>query len=277
MMAAAATAGEVELVGASPRPSRGRRRGAAARRRRAPDHRPRRRGAPRPGAARRGRHRHRPLSGLSDRSTGADDGSHDHRAGRSSIEETIFREPLHARLRTGPMGADIRVRGARAAISGVDGLRAAPVMATDIRASVSLVLAGPRGRGPDGDSAPSTISTEAMSGWSRSCAPAARASNGVPVSDAGRTAQIKATDDEDPGGLRVGVARGADAAGGGHLSGAGKAFRRAVSPHIGGQARGRDPRQVDCALVFEDVASARALEIAAWAAKGECRAHDHRQ
>ena len=41
-------------------------------------------------------------------------------------------------------------------------------------------------------------------------------------------------------------------------------FRR----HIGGQARGRDPRQVDCALVFEDVASARALEIGGLGGKG---------
>ena len=62
--------------------------------------------------------------------------------GRSSIEETIFENRFMHVSELARMGADIRVRGARAAISGVDGLRAAPVMATDIRASVSLVLAG---------------------------------------------------------------------------------------------------------------------------------------
>ncbi|MCG6867763.1 MAG: UDP-N-acetylglucosamine 1-carboxyvinyltransferase, partial [Gammaproteobacteria bacterium] len=40
------------------------------------------------------------------------------------------------------MGADIQVRGNTAFIRGVAGLRAAPVMATDLRASASLILAG---------------------------------------------------------------------------------------------------------------------------------------
>jgi len=40
------------------------------------------------------------------------------------------------------MGADIAVRGASALIRGVPRLIGAPVMATDLRASVSLVLAG---------------------------------------------------------------------------------------------------------------------------------------
>jgi UDP-N-acetylglucosamine 1-carboxyvinyltransferase len=40
------------------------------------------------------------------------------------------------------MGADIRLEGNRALIRGVKELSGAPVMATDLRASVSLILAG---------------------------------------------------------------------------------------------------------------------------------------
>jgi UDP-N-acetylglucosamine 1-carboxyvinyltransferase len=40
------------------------------------------------------------------------------------------------------MGADIRVEGDTAIVTGVERLKGAPVMATDLRASVSLVLAG---------------------------------------------------------------------------------------------------------------------------------------
>jgi UDP-N-acetylglucosamine 1-carboxyvinyltransferase len=40
------------------------------------------------------------------------------------------------------MGADIAVHGGTAVVNGVDRLHGAPVMATDLRASVSLVLAG---------------------------------------------------------------------------------------------------------------------------------------
>jgi UDP-N-acetylglucosamine 1-carboxyvinyltransferase len=40
------------------------------------------------------------------------------------------------------MGADIRVHAAEATITGVPSLSGAPVMATDLRASVCLVLAG---------------------------------------------------------------------------------------------------------------------------------------
>ena len=40
------------------------------------------------------------------------------------------------------MGADIRLEGNRAVIRGVKELSGAPVMATDLRASVSLILAG---------------------------------------------------------------------------------------------------------------------------------------
>src|SRR3546814_6227238 len=40
------------------------------------------------------------------------------------------------------MGANINVHGASAMVRGVSALKGAPVMATDLRASVSLVLAG---------------------------------------------------------------------------------------------------------------------------------------
>jgi UDP-N-acetylglucosamine 1-carboxyvinyltransferase len=40
------------------------------------------------------------------------------------------------------MGADIRVDGNKAVVHGVKSLKGAPVMATDLRASVSLILAG---------------------------------------------------------------------------------------------------------------------------------------
>ena len=40
------------------------------------------------------------------------------------------------------MGAKIDVQGGHATVTGVDRLKGAPVMATDLRASVSLILAG---------------------------------------------------------------------------------------------------------------------------------------
>ncbi len=40
------------------------------------------------------------------------------------------------------LGADIQVRGNEAVVRGPSQLRGAPVMATDLRASVSLVIAG---------------------------------------------------------------------------------------------------------------------------------------
>lgn len=45
------------------------------------------------------------------------------------------------------MGANINVHGASAIVRGVPELSGAPVMATDLRASVSLVLAGLAARG----------------------------------------------------------------------------------------------------------------------------------
>jgi UDP-N-acetylglucosamine 1-carboxyvinyltransferase len=62
--------------------------------------------------------------------------------GRSTISETIFENRfLHAQELV-RLGADIRVQGHSALINGVALLSGAPVMATDLRASVSLILAG---------------------------------------------------------------------------------------------------------------------------------------
>jgi len=62
--------------------------------------------------------------------------------GESKIEETIFENRFMHVSELIRMGADIRVEGNTAYIKGVDGFKGAPVMATDLRASASLILAG---------------------------------------------------------------------------------------------------------------------------------------
>jgi UDP-N-acetylglucosamine 1-carboxyvinyltransferase len=62
--------------------------------------------------------------------------------GTSHIAETIFENRFMHVPELARMGADIAVHGGNAVVSGVDRLHGAPVMATDLRASVSLVLAG---------------------------------------------------------------------------------------------------------------------------------------
>jgi len=61
--------------------------------------------------------------------------------GRSVITETIFENRFMHVLELNRMGADIKVEGNNAMVRGVATLSGAPVMATDLRASVSLVLA----------------------------------------------------------------------------------------------------------------------------------------
>ena len=62
--------------------------------------------------------------------------------GKSVLEERIFENRfMHAPELT-RMGADIEVHGGTATVTGVERLKGAPVMATDLRASVSLILAG---------------------------------------------------------------------------------------------------------------------------------------
>jgi UDP-N-acetylglucosamine 1-carboxyvinyltransferase len=62
--------------------------------------------------------------------------------GTSHIKETIFENRFMHVPELLRMGADIKVEGDTAVVSGVPGLKGAPVMATDLRASSSLVLAG---------------------------------------------------------------------------------------------------------------------------------------
>jgi UDP-N-acetylglucosamine 1-carboxyvinyltransferase len=61
--------------------------------------------------------------------------------GRSMITETIFENRFMHVQELVRMGADIRVDGKTALVRGVPRLSGAPVMATDLRASVCLVLA----------------------------------------------------------------------------------------------------------------------------------------
>ena len=61
--------------------------------------------------------------------------------GVGTIIETIFENRFMHMLEMRRLGAEIRLEGNTAIIHGVDRLRAAPVMATDLRASASLVLA----------------------------------------------------------------------------------------------------------------------------------------
>ncbi len=59
----------------------------------------------------------------------------------SLVEETIFENRFMHVQELIRMGADIKITGSSAMIRGVDKLRGAPVMASDLRASASLVLA----------------------------------------------------------------------------------------------------------------------------------------
>jgi UDP-N-acetylglucosamine 1-carboxyvinyltransferase len=62
--------------------------------------------------------------------------------GVSVLEERIFENRFMHAPELMRMGAQIDVQGGTATVTGVDRLKGAPVMATDLRASVSLILAG---------------------------------------------------------------------------------------------------------------------------------------
>jgi UDP-N-acetylglucosamine 1-carboxyvinyltransferase len=62
--------------------------------------------------------------------------------GVSVLEERIFENRFMHAPELIRMGARIEVHGGTATVTGVDRLKGAPVMATDLRASVSLILAG---------------------------------------------------------------------------------------------------------------------------------------
>ena len=67
--------------------------------------------------------------------------------GESVIRENIFENRLMHAPELRRMGADITVQGGEARVRGVPSLEGAQVMATDLRASVSLVIAGLAARG----------------------------------------------------------------------------------------------------------------------------------
>ncbi len=67
--------------------------------------------------------------------------------GTSVLEERIFENRFMHAPELIRMGAVIDVHGGTATVTGVDKLRGAPVMATDLRASVSLILAGLAAKG----------------------------------------------------------------------------------------------------------------------------------
>jgi UDP-N-acetylglucosamine 1-carboxyvinyltransferase len=67
--------------------------------------------------------------------------------GASMVTETIFENRFMHVAELNRMGARINVHGASAIVRGVPMLSGAPVMATDLRASVSLVLAGLAAKG----------------------------------------------------------------------------------------------------------------------------------
>lgn len=62
--------------------------------------------------------------------------------GSGTVTETVFENRFQHVLELQRMGASIKLQGHTAICSGVEQLTAAPVMATDLRASASLVLAG---------------------------------------------------------------------------------------------------------------------------------------
>jgi UDP-N-acetylglucosamine 1-carboxyvinyltransferase len=67
--------------------------------------------------------------------------------GSSTIHETIFENRMMHVAELRRMGADIEINGSTAFVKGVRELNGAPVMATDLRASACLVLAGLAAKG----------------------------------------------------------------------------------------------------------------------------------
>ena len=67
--------------------------------------------------------------------------------GTSHIRETIFENRFMHVAELARFGADIKVDGQVATVTGVGQLKGAQVMATDLRASVSLVIAGLAAKG----------------------------------------------------------------------------------------------------------------------------------
>mgnify|MGYP006250964499 FL=1 len=62
--------------------------------------------------------------------------------GNSTVTETVFENRFMHVQEIARMGGNITLKGNTAVIEGISQLKGAPVMATDLRASASLVLAG---------------------------------------------------------------------------------------------------------------------------------------
>ena len=99
--------------------------------------------------------------------------------GASMITETIFENRFMHVPELNRMGARINVHGASAIVRGVPALSGAPVMATDLRASVSLVLAG---LAAEGETVVNRVYhlDRGYERWRRSLRPAAPTSSGSP-------------------------------------------------------------------------------------------------
>lgn len=67
--------------------------------------------------------------------------------GTGTVIETIFENRFMHALEMQRMGAKIQIEGNTAIVTGIPELKAAPVMATDLRASASLVIAGLMAKG----------------------------------------------------------------------------------------------------------------------------------
>lgn len=63
-------------------------------------------------------------------------------SGTGSITETVFENRFMHVHEMNRMGADLKVEGNTVMVTGVESLKGAPVMATDLRASASLIIAG---------------------------------------------------------------------------------------------------------------------------------------
>ncbi len=92
--------------------------------------------------------------------------------GTSRITETIFENRFMHVQELVRFGAQIQLDGQTATIAGVETLKGAPVMATDLRASVSLVIAASRPRERPWSTA-SITSTAVLNGLRTSWSPAA--------------------------------------------------------------------------------------------------------
>ena len=67
--------------------------------------------------------------------------------GKSIIEETVFENRLMHSVELQKMGAQIKTYGTKAIVNGVEELYGTEVIATDIRASCALVIAGLAAKG----------------------------------------------------------------------------------------------------------------------------------